>query len=396
MSFDADPEAKGMEPEEREDECVRCVLRRADDAAIRFDPNGVCNHCHTYDAFVEARSRAMGRASLDGIADAIKRAGRGRDYDCVLGVSGGVDSSYVAYIAHGLGLRPLAVHLDNGWDSELAVSNIERLLKKLDFDLYTYVISWSEFRDLQLAYLRASVVDIEAITDHAITACLYRVAWRRGIRYILTGANITTEGFLPQAWVHNKNDLLNIRAIHRKFATVPLRTFPRLGVMRQLFYDHVVGIRMVPVLDYVRYVKSEAKETLAEKVGWRDYGGKHHESVFTRFYQVYILPRKFGIDKRRSHLSTLICAGQLTRQEAIKELEQEPTDAERLAADKEFVLKKLGLSEAEFEGIMRTPARSHLEFSSHLRIYRALKPMLRAYKRLRYWSGTRLSGCGRP
>jgi N-acetyl sugar amidotransferase len=345
-------------------ECSRCILRRQDDPLIVFDAEGVCSHCATYDRYM-TRLRSRAQRPFEELADEIRRVGKGKEYDSIVGVSGGVDSSYVAYLSRQARLRPLAVHLDNGWNSELAVKNIEGLLKRLEIDLSTYVISWPEFRDLQLAYLQASVVDIEAITDHAIVASLFRTARAHRVRYILTGFNVATEGFLPASWVHAKNDLVNLRAIHRRYGKLPLRTFPRLGVARQLFYQLACRIELVPVLDRVPYVKSEAKALLTQEFGWRDYGGKHYESVFTRFYQAYILPRKFGIDKRRSHYSTLICAGQMARGEALRLVADDPYDAALLAVDKEFVLKKLGLSEREFDRIMATPRREHLEFPSH-------------------------------
>jgi len=365
------------------EECARCILRRADDPDIRFDAQGVCNHCGTYDAYLE-RTRAVQRSGdgFEGMAARIRQAGKRRAYDCVVGLSGGVDSSYVAYVAKQHGLRPLAVHFDNGWNSELAVGNIELLVKQLGFDLHTHVVSWPEFRSLQLAYFKASVVDIEAITDHGIVACLYRVARAHGVRTILTGVNVATEGFLPPRWVHFKNDLMNLKAIHRAYGTVPLRTFPTLGVLRQLYYTHVHRIRLVNVLDYVPYVKEQAKKTLTSELGWRDYGGKHYESVFTRFYQAYILPRKFGIDKRRSHLSTLICAGQLTREEALRQIAPDAYPATELAQEKEFVVKKLGLTEEQFDELMRQPPRDHLEFASYLRLHRRLAPLVRAGRRL--------------
>ncbi|HEX6739948.1 MAG TPA: N-acetyl sugar amidotransferase [Vicinamibacteria bacterium] len=359
-------------------ECARCILRREDDPDIRFDPEGVCNHCRTYDALAKG-SPAGGFAP---VAERIRRAGRGRAYDSVVGVSGGVDSSYVAYLAKQHGLRPLAVHFDNGWDSELAVRNIELLVRQLGFDLHTHVVSWPEFRSLQVAYIKASVVDIEAITDHGIMACLYQAARQHGVRTILTGVNVATEGFLPARWVHHKNDLINLKAIHRAYGTVPLRTFPTLGLLRQLYYTRLRRIRLVNVLDYVPYVKEEAKRTLAAELGWRDYGGKHYESVFTRFYQAYILPRKFGIDKRRSHLSTLVCAGQLTREEALRQIAPDAYPAAELAQEKEFVVKKLGLTEAEFDELMSQPPRDHLEFASYLRLHRRLAPVVRAGRRL--------------
>jgi N-acetyl sugar amidotransferase len=305
----------------------------------------------------------------------IKAAGRDCDYDCVVGASGGVDSTYVAYLTKDLGLRALVVHCDNGWNSELAVKNIENIVKKLDFDLFTYVINWDEFKDLQMSYLKASVVDIEALTDHAITASLFQVAARHRIKYILSGENMVTEGVLPARWVHNKNDLINIKAIHRRFGQLRLKTFPTLGFTKKLYYQKVRRIRSVPILNYVEFVKEDAKKIITEELGWRDYGGKHHESIFTRFYQSYILPVKFGIDKRKSHLSTLICSGQMTRAEALKRIQDDPIDADTLYSDKEYIIKKFGLTAASFDELMSLPVKQHTEYASMLNIYRRLRPI---------------------
>lgn len=360
--------------------CARCVMDSVADPDFVLDEAGICNHCHLYTALVAGLGdRAARAARLDAFVEDMRRHGRGREYDCIAGASGGVDSSWVLLEAKRLGLRPLVVHLDNGWNSELAVKNIELLVRQLGFDLHTHVIDWPEFRDLQVAYLRASVVDIEAITDHAILAALYRAARQHGLRHILTGANLITEGMLPAAWVHNKNDLVNILAIHRRFGTPGgrLRTFPKLGLVRELWCRRGLGIASVPLLDLVHYVKREAKARLIDEIGWRDYGGKHYESVFTRFYQAWILPTKFGIDKRKSHLSTLICAGQLTREEALAELQRPPCSEEQARTDRAYVIKKLGLGEEEFERIMALPPRPHTAYPSILNVYRRLRPLVR-------------------
>jgi N-acetyl sugar amidotransferase len=342
------------------------------DPDIAFDSRGFCNHCTGY--FEHAKkfvySGEAGRRKLDALVHDMKERGRGREHDCVMGLSGGVDSTYSAVIAGQLGLRPLCVHLDNGWDSELAVKNIELTVRTLGFDLYTHVIDWEEFKDLQLAYLRASVVDVEVPTDHAITACLYSVAAARGIRYILSGSNVVTESIMPERWFcRNKNDLVNLRDIHRTFGSVPLRTFPMLGLFRKLYYHSVKRIRTIKILDHVPYNKKEAKKTIMEKLGWRDYGYKHYESFFTKFYQAYILPVKFGVDKRRAHLSTLICSGQMTREEALVEISGPPYKEAEIRQDREYALKKFGLTEQEFEDIMRRPAKSHSDYKSDARLY---------------------------
>lgn len=363
--------------------CTRCVMDTSDPDIV-FDGKGVCNHCREYDGVV--RIRLLGGVErgnrLRGLVDKIKREGRNRKYDCIVGVSGGVDSSYVAYMAKKLGLRPLAVHLDNGWDSELAVGNIEKILRKLDIDLYTCVVDWEEFRDLQLAYLKASVVDIEVVTDHAIAAALHDIADKQGIGYILSGANIVTETIMPVSWAYRKNDLRNLKTIHRRYGKGGLKTYPMLGLSRLLYYRFFKRILTIPLLDYMDYNKKEAKRILQSEFGWEDYGGKHYESLFTKFYQAYILPTKFNIDKRRAHLSNLIYSGQVTREEALKELEKPVYDKAELEADKKYVLKKLGLSGEEFEDLMKLPIKRHQEFETDDWAYLPLKKLKNLYTQI--------------
>jgi N-acetyl sugar amidotransferase len=346
--------------------CVRCVMDTSD-RDITFDSAGVCNHCAEYER--QAKRLRLDDAGQDEfkrtLAD-VKASGRGSQYDCVVGVSGGVDSTYAAYVAKSLGLRPLAVHLDNGWNSELAVNNIERVLARLDIDLYTHVLDWEEFRDLQLAFLKASVPDGEIPTDHAIVAALYQAAARHGCRYIINGANAVTEGVLPVTWTYGVSDWRYIKSIHRQFGRRPLRRFPHYTLGHLYWYIGVRRLRSLWILDHVPYVKAEAKRILAEELGWRDYGGKHYESVYTRFFQGYILPVKFGIDKRRSHLSTLICSGQISRDAAVEELKKPPYPAEMQCEDRAYVIKKLELSEMEFERLMRLPPRTFEQYPNRM------------------------------
>jgi N-acetyl sugar amidotransferase len=345
-------------------QCARCVLDTDDDTELSFDSQGVCKYCRDYDE--QARRFVFtGRdaeARLQQLVDEIKTAGKKRQYDCILGLSGGVDSTYLALQTCRLGLRPLAVHCDNGWNSELAVGNIENIVKKLNLDLHTYVIDWEEFRDVQLAYLKASVIDIEAITDHAILGTLFRLAKEYKIKYLLSGTNIVTEAVLPPRWIFNKHDDVNLRAIHAQYGNVPLVRFPLLDWKLKAYCNRWLRVRSVSLLNYFPYVKKDVKRTIATELGWRDYGVKHGESVFTRFYQSYILPRKFHVDKRKAHLSNLICSGQMSREEALEELKQPIYDPAMLKLDLEFVLKKLGLSADEFEALMRLPVRSHYDF----------------------------------
>lgn len=354
------------------------------DPDISFDDQGVCNHCRHYARRVatEVHTGEEGSRRLQAIVDRIGEAGKGRDYDCIVGVSGGADSTTVAWTARRLGLRPLAVHFDNGWNSELAVANIRAVLQALDIDLTTYVVDWEEFRDLQLAFLRASVANCEIPTDHAINAVLYRSAADHGVRYVLGGGNVSTEGILPPSWGYYNLDLRQIIAIHRRYGTVPLRTFPTLSLPRLLYYVFVKRIRTIPILNYIDYNKSEAVERLHREFGWRDYGGKHYESVYTRFFQGYILPVKFGFDKRRAHLATRVCAGQMSREEALREMERDPYAGSDLRGDMEFVIKKLGLTGEEFEGLMKAPVKSYRDYPSNHHFFDGMKSLRSAFKQI--------------
>jgi N-acetyl sugar amidotransferase len=364
-----------------------------DDPALELDERGLCQHCRRF----EADKRTFVREGEEGermLADAVrkmKEEGSGKPYDCLIGVSGGVDSSYVAYMAHKLGLRALCVHFDNGWNSELAVKNIENMVARLGFDLYTYVIDWQEFRDLQLAYLRASVVDIEVLTDHAIYGSTFRIAKEHQIKYVLGGHNVATEGVLPYHWTYNKKDHVNIRAIHKAFGQGRIKSYPFLDRKMKKFIAGS-GVTFINYLNWIPYEKDEVKRTLIRELDWRDYGGKHYESIWTRFYQGYILPQKFGIDKRKAHFSALICAGQMTRAEALEEMNRPAYDAALLREDRAFVLKKLGLSEEAFEEIMRLPVRDHRSFDTEGSVfhdYPVLQPLRPLWEGFKRWTGWR-------
>ena len=356
------------------------------DPDIRFDARGVCNHCLTADRIlpaVQPSPEESGR-NLEALSARIRRAGEGREYDSVIGLSGGVDSSYTALLAHRLGLRPLAVHFDNGWDSELAVDNIQRVIEACGFDLITYVINWEEFRDLQRAFLKASVIDIELLTDHAIFAAMLNLAREHDIRYVLSGGNIATEHGLPGAWIWNKQDWTNIQAIHRAYGAVPLRSFPHLTTAQWLRIRLLrQRLEVVQPLNLVRYRRDEAAAALAAEFGWREYGGKHHESLFTKFYQGYILPTKFGVDKRTAHLSDRIRNGEMTRDEALAIIQAPPYATDELNRERDYVIKKLGFSAEEFAEIMRTPPRSHASFASDRRWLDLLRALNRPIRRLR-------------
>jgi N-acetyl sugar amidotransferase len=347
-------------------QCALTVMDNIADPDISFDEKGICNY---YYAYREAEKRDVltgqqGRDKLDELVRRIKEDGKGSKYDCLIGLSGGVDSTYVAYLVKQLGLRPLAVHLDNGWNSELAVKNVENIITRLGFDLYTLVVNWDEFRDIQLAYLRASVVDIEVVSDHAIFSTMYKLAKEQHIGYILSGTNVVTEYIMPPSWLYKKMDFTNLKDIHRQFGKRKLNTYPTFDFKKYVYYSAFLKLTPISVLNYVPYNKQEVKEIIRKELDWRDYGGKHYESIFTKFYQAYILPEKFHIDKRKAHLSTLICSGQLTKSAALAELEQPLYNPKELAADKEYVLKKFGLSEMDFSDIMRLPVKKHEDFKT--------------------------------
>jgi N-acetyl sugar amidotransferase len=337
------------------------------DPEIWFDADGVSSHALMFDQNIapvlKRATNGEREAELQAWVEAIKKAGRGKPYDCVIGVSGGVDSTYLIYRAVQLGLRPLAVHFDSGWNSELAVNNIENIVRQLGVDLITEVVDWREMRDLQLSFLKASVPNSDIPTDHAFPAVAYRQAVKFGIKYILSGANFATESVLPTAWGYNNSDARHVRAVQRRFGTVRLRTYPTMGLFkRQLWYAGVHAIRTINLLDFMPYVKADAKEAITRELQWRDYGGKHHESVFTRYFQGYYLPTKFGFDKRLAHLSSLILSGQMTRDEALEELKDPPYDPELQAQDHEFIAKKLGITPDELTELIARPPAAHLDY----------------------------------
>ena len=362
--------------------CTRCVMDTSD-PEIEFDENGVCNHCKRAETLLGSRLEEYktGQYALERLVPRIKAAGEGKEDDCVLGVSGGADSTYAAYIAKELGLRPLAVHFDNGWNSELAVKNIENTLKKLGIELYTHVVDWHEFRDLQLSFLKASVPDAEIPTDHAIWALLYQTAARFGVRYVISGTNITTESILPRSWTYYVTDWRYIKGLHRRFGTRSIKSYPRAPLSKFMQYVLLRRIKTVSILNAVEYDKAEAVKVLEKELGWRNYGGKHHESIYTRFFQSYILPRKFGIDKRKAHLSSLIMSGQITREDALRELAHPIEAEERTTEDKEYVVKKLGLTEAEFDALMDAPVRSYRDYTNDAAKYEWLKRAMRFAQR---------------
>jgi N-acetyl sugar amidotransferase len=358
--------------------CSVSIMDNVADPNITFDENGISNYYYEYQKKAKQRLFNAGDNDqmLKGLVDKIKAAGKNKEYDCLIGISGGVDSTFVAYKVKEMGLRPLAIHFDNGWNSELAVKNIETTLKKLDIDLYTYVIDWEEFKSLQIAFLKASTPDGEIPTDHAIFALLFKIANENNIKYILNGNNFATESVLPPTWAYGHIDWFYIKTINKRFGTRKLRNYPKLSLTSYFYYSFVRKIKIVSLLNYLQYNKSEAMEILKTKLEWKYYGGKHYESVYTRFYQGYILPHKFNIDKRKAHLSSLIFSGQITKEDALEELNKPSYPAGLLEQDKLFVLKKFNITEKEFDSIMTLSNKTYQDYPNKSRLLGLLRRVL--------------------
>ena len=337
-------------------------------AGIVFDENGQCNYCrnfevklasfqpHTADALAQKRDALVARIKIDG---------RGKPYDCIVGLSGGADSAYSLYQVKKCGLRPLAVHMDNGWDSEHAVNNIENLVRKLGVDYQTHVINWLEYRRLMQAFFDADVLDVELLYDNAMLAVNYRAAQQHGLKWILGGTNTTTEGMeMPENWNWFKFDKKNIKAIARR-GQAPIDTLPLIGALDYIQFKIARRIRWVPFLDYIDYNKPRCVDVLVKELGYRRYPYKHYESIFTRFYQGYILPKKFGIDKRKLHLSTLLVSGQITREEVVDIMRTIPYPSPAAEQeDVEYFIKKLGWTRRELDEYIARPKVPHATYGT--------------------------------
>jgi len=354
------------------------------DPEISFDQEGICNHCQHFGKIENQVffSEEIRKQKIKALIAEVKEEGKGRPYDCIIGVSGGVDSTYVAYMVKSYGLNPLAIHLDNGWDSELAVRNIERAMKKLDIDLYTFVLDWEEFRGLQLAFLKASTPDSEIPTDHAIVATLYHQANLRNLPYIFSGSNVSTESIMPLAWSQGVYDWRYISSINKKFNRNKLSQYPHLGMFSQIKQRLIKRPKVIYFLDYMDYKKKKVMEIIQRELEWEYYGGKHFESVYTRFFQGYILPQKFNFDKRKAHLSSLIVTGQISRKTALEKMKEINYPNDLMQEDKIFVLKKLGITKEEFTQIMNLPKKTFLDYPSYRKWKESkIARLLRAIKR---------------
>ncbi|HLY71168.1 MAG TPA: N-acetyl sugar amidotransferase [Puia sp.] len=359
-------------------QCSLSVMDNIADPNIKFDVRGICNYYYQYlnkeKNFVFKGNE--GRQKLELLLSAIKAKGKNKKYNCILGISGGVDSTYLAFKAREWGLNPLLVHFDNGWNSELAVKNIENIVTKTGFDLYTFVVDWNEYKDIQKSFFKANVIDIEAVMDIGFINTLQIVNKKYDIGYVIDGQNVVTEGLLPDAWIYKNQD--NLINIHKMFGHGDLKTYPLISPFRQYLFDHFYRLKYISPLNYIEYDKEKVKEVITNEFGWRDYGGKHYESVFTRFYQGYILPEKFKVDKRKAHLSNLIFSKQLSKEQAIEDLKTPIYPEELLRVDKPFVLKKLDFTEEEFIEYIDSPAIAHSVYGSFIPFfdkYPALKPL---------------------
>ena len=346
------------------------------DPAIQFDAAGVCDHCLNFDNNIlpNWRPDERGWKDLERVAERIRRRGKGRDHDCLIGISGGADSSYVTYVAKEMmGLRPLILHVDTGWNSQEAVNNIERIVDGLGLDLYTEVVDWQEMRDLQLAFFKAGVQHLDTPQDHAIFAGLYNFAAKNGFEYIVTGANYATECIRnPLDWHYHATDLAQLRDIHRRFGSRPLRTFPLTDIFTyKLYYRYAKGVRVVRPLNSVPYVKADAVKMLTERFGWQKYPHKHYESRFTRFYEGYWQPTKFGVDKRRRDFSIMILTGEMTRGEALERIAKPAWDDATIQQDFLFVATKLGISVDELRALMDVPPKSWRDYRNRQGLIRA-------------------------
>jgi len=346
--------------------CSRCVMDETD-ANIKFDEHGVCNHCHRFDEVqsLQLFSGVDGKTRLQNIVDKIKKEGAGKEYDCIIGLSGGVDSSYLAVKIKDFGLRPLVVHVDAGWNSELAVSNIEKIIKHCGYDLHTHVMNWEEMRDLQLSYMKAAVANQDVPQDHAFFSSMYHFAVKNDIKYILSGGNLATEAVFPDSWHGSAMDAINLKDIHRTYGSKPLRDYKTISFFEYYFwYPFAKGMRTVRPLNFMEYDKREAEKYLQETVGYRSYARKHGESIFTKLFQNYYLPTKFGYDKRKLHYSSMILSGQMSREEAVVKLAEPLYAADELENDIDYFCKKMRVNRQQFDELMQAPIHDYSDFKS--------------------------------
>lgn len=353
--------------------CVNCVMDTSD-SRISFDENGVCDHCNDFINNVKPNWNVgfESKLELSKIIDKIKKDGKGKDFDCILGLSGGVDSSYMLHLAvKEFGLRPLVFHVDGGWNSELAVHNIQMMVDKLGLDLYTEVINWEEMKDFQLAFFKSGVPHIDIPQDHAFVATLYNFAYKYNIKYILNGGNISTECVRnPMEFLYYGTDMAQINDIQEKFGLIKLETYPFSSVLRHKFFlRYIKGVKVVKALNYMPYIKSEALRLLEKEYGWKPYPQKHFESRFTKFYEGYWLPERFGFDTRRVQFSSLILTGQMQREEALEMLQKPAYNSETIEEDFNYIATKLGITKSELETYLNSPKKFYWDYKNQVWLF---------------------------
>lgn len=362
--------------------CTNCVMDTSD-SNISFDKNGVCDHCNDYHQNVKPNwhTDEWGRKELEILVEKIKESGKKHDFDCLLGLSGGVDSSYMLHLAvKEFGLRPLVFHVDGGWNSELAVHNIQVMIDKLGLDLYTEVINWEEMKDFQLAFFKSGVPHIDIPQDHAFVATLYHFADKYNIKYIVNGGNISTECVRnPMEWLYYGTDMAQIRDIRKQFSTNPMKTYPFSSIFRHKIYlRYIRGVKVVKMLNYRPYVKAEALKMLEKEYGWKPYPQKHFESRFTKFYEGYWLPERFGFDTRRVQYSSLILTGQMKREEAIEKLKKPAYDPTTIEDEFNYISTKLGITPEELKHYFTMPKKFYWDYKNQVSIFKLGAKFLKA------------------
>jgi len=353
--------------------CSNCVMDTTD-SKIVFDIKGVCDHCNTFYSDILPRwdTGEKGDKALKEIVEKIKKEGEGKDFDCLMGMSGGIDSSYLLYImVKKYGLRPLVFHVDAGWNSQIAVNNIERLVDGLGLDLYTEVINWEEIKDLQLAFFKSGVSHIDTPQDHSFFATMYKFASKHNIKHILTGGNYSTECVRnPLEWMYYQSDSIQLKDIYKKYGTVKLKDYPVTNILwHKVYLPYFKKIKLIRPLDFFPYDKDEAMKTLVDKFGYQEYPQKHFESRFTRFYESYWLPKKFGFDTRKVQYASLILTNQMTREDALEKLKHPAYDPKTIKQDFEYIATKLGISIKELQSYMDAPNKTYKDYKSQENIY---------------------------
>lgn len=370
--------------------CSRCLID-SKIPGVLFDDNNLCNYCNMHDEQVNKYPlNEEGKKQLDALVKSIKIKCKNKKYDCIVGVSGGTDSTYALYIVKKLGLRPLAVHFDNGWNSEIAVSNIHNAVKKLEVDLYTHVVDWEQFKDLQLSFLKASVPDLEMPTDMGINATLYMIADKEGVPYIIHGKSFRAEGWMPHGWSYQDGKYL--KRVHKIFGTKTLKKFPVLTIYKLFYYIFLKKIKKIKLLDYIEYSKQNARKILEKELDWKDYGGHNFESIYTRFANGYYRLKKFNIDKRIVVLSAQIRSNIITKEEALITMKTPPYTEEAATKDKDYIIRKLNISSTDYDKILNSPPHSFLDYPTHYSMFRSFFFIIRFFANLELLPVTLIKG----